>query len=97
MKKRYLILLLLAISGLGLFFYNYWSYSCGRCNAQSLWAISFPAGILIGVNLLALVSLFLVKILRRLRPDPDLCSCGFRLLPDWQFCPNCGQDRINPA
>jgi len=94
MKKRYVTLLLLAIVGLGLFFYNYWSYSCGRCNLESLWAISLPAGILIAVNLLALVGLFCVKIHLRRRLDPLQCGCGLRLHPDWQFCPHCGQVRV---
>jgi hypothetical protein len=94
MKKRYVVLLLLGVVGLGLFFYNYWSYSCGRCNAESLLTISFPATVLLGINLLALVSLFIVKIRRRRSPDPLQCTCGLRLHPEWQYCPNCGQARI---
>jgi hypothetical protein len=57
MKKRYLLLLILAISGFGVFLYNYWSYSCGRCNNESLLTITLPAEILIGVNLMSLVVL----------------------------------------
>lgn len=93
MKKRYVILLFLAVIGLGLFFYNYWSYSCGRCNAESLWAISFPAGILIGVNMLAFISLAFVKLRQRRSIDRHRCSCGIRLHSEWQFCPDCGRSR----
>ncbi len=93
MKKRYALLLLLSITGLGLICYNYWSYSCGRCTVDSLWAISFPAGILIGINLLALTILFFVRVRQRRRLDPLQCGCGSRLHPDWQFCPDCGQVR----
>ncbi len=97
MKKRYVILLLLGVIGLGLFFYNYWSYSCGRCNAESLWAISFPAGILLGINLLALAALCGVKLRLRRRLDPYHCRCGQRLQPAWHFCPNCGQTHVQPT
>ena len=91
MKKRYLALIFLAIISLGLFSYNYWSYSCGRCNAASLWAISLPAGILIAANLFALASLLVVKMRQQRNARACLCHCGARILPDWQFCPNCGQ------
>ncbi len=94
MKKRHALLLFLSITGLGLFCYNYWSYSCGRCNAESLWAISFPAGVLIGINLLALATVFFIKIRQQKCMDPLLCGCGARLHLDWQFCPDCGQARI---
>lgn len=97
MKKRYGILLLLAGIGLGLFFYNYWSYSCGRCNAESLLMISVPAGILIGTNLLALGALVLVKNRRSRGLEQRRCRCGLRLHPDWQFCPTCGQVRLKPG
>ena len=93
MRTRYAILLLLAGIGLGLFFYNYWSYSCGRCNAESLLTISFPAGILIGTNLLAFATLFFVKIRQRKGLDLLKCGCGLRLHSEWQFCPSCGQVR----
>ena len=93
MKKRYALLLLLSMIGTGLFCYNYWSYASGRCNSESLWAISFPAGVLIGINLLALTTLFFVLRRQRRGIDPLQCGCGSRLHPDWHFCPDCGQVR----
>lgn len=97
MKKRYLTLLLITICGVAIFAYNYWSYSCGRCNSDSLLTISFPAKILIIVNLLSLIGLVLVTLWRRDRRDPSLCACGERLHSSWLFCPCCGQARLETA
>ena len=94
MRKRYGILLLLTGIGIGLFAYNYWSYSCGRCNTESLLTLSFPAEILIVMNLVALTVLALVKFRQRNSPDRFQCVCGARLHPDWQFCPDCGNPQI---
>lgn len=90
MKKRYLLLLLLGGGGLAVFLYNYWSYSCGRCDAESLRTISAPARILIGFNLLGLIVLILAKLWRRDRTSRPHCACGEVMHSSWQFCPHCG-------
>jgi len=97
MKKRYFSLLLLGLIGLGLFVYNYWSYSCGRCNAASLLGFSLPAKILIGVNLAAFFSLLLVQCRTRTRLKRDVCTCGQRLHGSWLFCPCCGEGKRGKA
>ncbi|MCF6180028.1 MAG: hypothetical protein L3J63_11670 [Geopsychrobacter sp.] len=91
MKKRYWFLLLIAVIGLSLFSYNYWSYSCGRCNAESLLTLSLPAELLIGINLLALMGLLYVRARKQKKIDPFHCRCGALLVLNWKFCPSCGQ------
>jgi len=97
MKKRYWFLLLIALTGLSLFAYNYWSYSCGRCNAESLLTLSFPAEILIGINLLAFSGLIWVRARKHHRPDSCRCHCGAALAEDWHFCPLCGSACSEPS
>jgi len=93
MRKRYLGLLFFGLVGIGLFSYNYWSYSCGRCNSESLLTLGLPAKILLGINFLALVALVLVKLWAKDRRLLSACSCGQSLHGAWQFCPRCGQAR----
>ncbi|WP_020676228.1 hypothetical protein [Geopsychrobacter electrodiphilus] len=92
MGKRYYLLFLVSATGLSILCYNYWSFSCGRCDAESLLTVSLPAKILIGINLLAVLILtYLTN--RSPRLDHSKCPCGARLHPGWYFCPECGQAR----
>ena len=95
MKKRYLFLLLLALSGSAVIAYNFWSYSCGLCNAESLMTLSLPAQVLILIDLAGLLAWALVHLLRRRAKVSHHCGCGEKLLRRWQFCPGCGQARLN--
>jgi hypothetical protein len=97
MRKRYLFLLLVTTVGLGLLIYNYWSYSCGRCNTESLLIISPPAKILLGVNLVSFAVLIYLRKKLAGRITHLTCACGARLHQDWRFCPNCGQVQVKPG
>lgn len=90
MKKRYFTLLLIATAGLGVFVYNYWSYSCGRCTADTLLTLGMPAKVLIGINALAFAGLLFVRFRHKSKQDSAYCVCGAQLHSSWRFCPNCG-------
>lgn len=92
LKKRTLlffaVVLLTVIVG-----YNTWSYCCGYCTLDSLASFSDPALVLIACNLLAGVTLSVVKLRRcRLRLR-QRCRCGEQLRSAWTFCPACGVPR----
>lgn len=93
MKKRYRILTWATFCILGLFVYNYWSFSCGYCTLESLRIISWPAKILIGINLLAASFLLLLNFRARSLDHARNCNCGQPLISAWRYCPACGTSR----
>lgn len=82
------IFLLLAILA-----YNYWSYQCGYCTMASLMSFSWPAVLLLGCNLLAVLVLLCLRMRSKRLLRRQLCDCGARLLSSWSYCPACGQQR----
>jgi hypothetical protein len=95
MKRRILTgsaaLLLIGVTVLSVFCYNYWSYCCGRCTARTFLVLG-PFGLtLLGLDVLAAMVLVVLKIRRRLRPAEIRCRCGTTFDPEWAFCPDCGE------
>ena len=88
-RKRLMILTIMALIT-GLFLYNYWSYSYGRCTMNSFLALSSPAVILLLCNIVAFLFLCAVKTRNNKRYISQHCSCGNILHSNWQFCPSCG-------
>lgn len=93
MKKKYRGLTGLALCLLGLFLYNFWSYWCGYCTLESLMTVSWPAKILLGVNLLAATFLLLLNFRARHMAHARSCNCGQPLVSGWRYCPACGACR----
>ncbi|NCO51409.1 MAG: hypothetical protein GW875_04870 [Deltaproteobacteria bacterium] len=93
MKKKYHILIWVTFCAIGLFLYNYWSYSCGYCTRESLVIVSWPAKILIAVNLLIAAFLPVLHFRRRKIVQKSTCNCGQPLISLWRYCPACGSPR----
>lgn len=74
------------------FFYNCWSFMCGRSTTSMLLDFSPPAIALIICNILVVMLLVLTKTCRLQSNSFNTCSCGKRLEADgWTYCPQCGQ------
>lgn len=72
--------------------YNYWSFRNGRCTMTTLMSLSPGALILLACNLLAALSLFALKLRKRVRARHSCCACGQQFSePTWEFCPGCGK------
>lgn len=94
MKKKFIHLLIYIAVLLAIIVgYNYWSYSCGYCNRASLLSFSEPALVLIGVNLLAIITLVICKYRNRKLLRRKQCGCGGQLRDNWIYCPTCGEAR----
>lgn len=94
MKRRILTgstaLLLIGLTVLSVFCYNYWSYCCGRCTASTFLTLG-PFGLtLLGLDVLAGAVLSILKI-RRLKLPETRCRCGTNFSAGWSFCPDCGK------
>lgn len=88
-RKRLVILTVMALVT-GLFLYNYWSYSYGRCTINSFLGLSPPAIILLLCNIVAFLLLCGARTRSNRRMVSQYCSCGNLLHRNWQFCPACG-------
>lgn len=90
-SKLFLMLALLtAVSVLG---YNAWLYSCGACTLRALITPSAPGYLLLLLNLLLGIGLVLLKRRHARLAWRRFCRCGRELLPDWDYCPDCGSQR----
>jgi hypothetical protein len=94
MKRRFLsgsaALLLAGGTVLAVFFYNAWSFCCGRCTAATFLTLG-PFGLaLLALNLLAVFILVGLMLHRRLTLARCRCRCGITLASGWLFCPDCG-------
>jgi len=91
MKERHITnILFIAILAAGIIFYNFWSYSCGRCNMASFFVLSPLAMILLFCDIGAFLLLCVAKAKNRRRLKDQYCSCGDLLSSNWQFCTRCG-------
>lgn len=95
-KRTALITLTILFPAIGIFSYNYWSLSCGRCTVSTFYAMSPPALILLFCNLLALVILYHFKFKRQQQTERQFCACGNLLHRNWLYCPCCGSPRQQP-
>ncbi len=81
---------------LTVFYYNVWSYCCGRCSGQTLLSLGIPGYTLLGLIAAALALWGGLKIHRSRRMGLILCNCGAMLQENWRFCPDCGSRRLRP-
>jgi hypothetical protein len=84
-------LLIIGMTLLAVFGYNYWSYCCGRCTVGTFLTLG-PFGLaLLALNALAAAVLVALRIRRRMRHSRTRCRCGATLADGWGFCPDCGE------
>jgi hypothetical protein len=100
MKQRLLAgsaaMLLAGGALLAVFFYNAWSWCCGRCTATTFLTLG-PFGLtLLGLNLLAVFLLVGLKLHRRHALSRAHCRCGTILTAQWLYCPGCGRAANSP-
>jgi hypothetical protein len=73
---------------------NLWLLCCGRCVINDYLHIPPIGWGLIAANLIAGMTLFLIKRRNNIKPDNDACgSCRTGLRDTWVYCPNCGSER----
>ena len=73
--------------------YNLWSYNAGYCTISSLMLLSMPAKLLLFGIVLAIVALTAQRVKKRKLKHSHYCRCGQCLLPNWSYCPVCGNQR----
>jgi hypothetical protein len=94
MRLRSVLILLLALAtGLSVFAYNLWLYSCGSCSMRSLATPSIPGYLLAALNVILVLVWLGLKRQNASRASRIDCPCGSQLLPDWDYCPACGRQR----
>lgn len=82
-------LVIAAIAG-----FNLWAYNCGYCALQDMKQVG-PQVKAVLLLVLTALTVWIVLVLRRNNQVTAIncCACGRNLLPQWDYCPDCGGRR----
>ncbi|WP_432821081.1 hypothetical protein [Trichloromonas sp.] len=93
MKRCIVVFALGLAAGTAVLAYNLWAYCCGRCTLRGFLVIGPFEKTMIGLTLVAGLSLVALKAFRRRQLAGRRCNCGAMLSDAWAFCPECGVSR----